>query len=249
MLKIQNLSKYFDGLHAVNSLDISFNRNEITAIVGPNGSGKSTLINLITGYLKPTKGNIFFNDKSITGLPPHRIYSYGISRTFQIIRIFPSLSVKENIILAIEDSRKEKLWYCLTPFKHRNDYNQLILDYLKQVNLEQKIEDKAFSLSQGQRKLLEIIRTFATGNELFMFDEPTAGIHYDIQEKIINLFRKYIADGKTIIFIDHNIDIVEKIADRIIVLDKGCLIADGRPKEVLKMQKVIEVYFGKNENS
>ncbi|MEO0072224.1 MAG: ABC transporter ATP-binding protein [candidate division WOR-3 bacterium] len=246
ILKVQNLTKNFDGVKALDNLSFEIKKQSITAIIGPNGSGKTTLFNVICKLIEPDCGEMFFNGRNITYFKTYQISRIGIGRTFQTIRIFPQLSVMENMLLALEKSKKEGLFYGFNFFiKHSiSDLEEKALKLLAAVELTDKISEYAETLSHGQRKLLEIIRAVALDSELYLFDEPTAGVFTEVRKKILDLFKSLKEQGKTVIFIEHNMETVQKIAERVIVLDKGKIIGDGKPDEMLKSKAVIEAYFG-----
>lgn len=247
-LSITNLSKSFGGVKALDDINIQIPKRSISAIVGPNGSGKTTLLNVISGFLKPDKGQrkIVFNGINIVTLAPYKISKKGIGRTFQIIRVFPQLSVMENILAALEDAKKEGLFYGLNPFSKYSSktLEKKAIELLSEIELQNKVDELAGNLSHGQRRLLEIMRTRALDAELYLFDEPTAGVFPEIRERIIRLFKGWQKKGKTIIFVEHDMETVREAADRVIVLDKGKIISDGDPAVVLEEKVVIDAYFG-----
>ncbi|MEN9978749.1 MAG: ABC transporter ATP-binding protein [candidate division WOR-3 bacterium] len=246
ILQLINVTRTFDGLKALDSLSLSINRRTITAIVGPNGSGKTTLFNVITGLLRPGAGTIIFKGRNITYLAPDKIARSGIGRTFQAIRVFPQITVIENMLLALEKERIQGLFYGLNPFiRHSSEkLTAKAVELLSMVELRNKINEFAGDLSHGQRRLLEIMRAVALDADLYLFDEPTAGVFPEVRTRILNLFKLLKENGKTIIFVEHNMDAVLDGAQRVIVLDKGKIIADGEPGLVLENEKVVEAYFG-----
>jgi len=246
LLSVVNLTKQFDGVKALDSLSFEIDEQTITAIIGPNGSGKTTLFNVICGFLRPDNGNIIFNDKKITYFAPYKISKIGIGRTFQMIRIFPQITVMENMLLALQPERKEGLLYGLNPFiKHSDkELEEKANILLKMAELKDKSNEYAGNLSHGQRRLLEIMRAVALDADLYLFDEPTAGVFPEVRTRILDLFKSLKEQGKTIVFVEHNMETVREGAERVIVLDKGKIITDGKPAEVLDSKKVIEAYFG-----
>ena len=245
ILSLQNITKSFDGVVALDGVNLEFGKGSVNAIIGPNGSGKTTLFNVISGFLKPDFGKVVFRGKNITYLSPYRIARRGIGRTFQLIRIFSRMTVMENMLLALENARKEGLFYALNPLV-KYDSTSLEEKAVKLISLgeiEDKADELAINLSHGQRRLLEILRAIALNADLYLFDEPTAGVFPEVRERILKIFDSLKDEGKTIIFIEHNMETVRD-AERVIVLDKGQVIADGFPGEVLESDVVIDAYFG-----
>jgi len=251
ILQVQNLFKEFDGIKAVNDLSFEIEEKSIVALIGPNGSGKTTLFNIITGFIEKDKGSIIYKGKDVTSLKPFKVARLGIGRTFQNIRLFPQISVLDNIMLAFKYETGEYFFSALLQtkkMKMEDKINQLKAEeLLKFVGLIEKKDKLGEELSHGQRKLLELGRILALDPKLFLLDEPFAGLFPETKKVMGNLIKSLKEKGKTIFFIEHSIQPVMDVADKVIVLNYGKKIAEGRPDEIRNNEEVIKAYLGKRK--
>jgi branched-chain amino acid transport system ATP-binding protein/neutral amino acid transport system ATP-binding protein len=243
MLKIQNLSKKFGGVRAIDDCFFEIEAGKITALVGPNGSGKTTLFNLISGIEKPEKGKIFFNGTNITGYSIEQVSNFGISRVFQQSKLFKNLTVRENLRLAI-DNEDTKFWKSLFWSNKLNEEKEIeIKEILDELGISKIINKRASDLSFGQKKLVELARALLNSHHLLMLDEPVAGVNPKIKKNIAKLLLKLKKEGQTILLIEHDMSFTASIADRMIVMDSGRVIAHGSPSEIKNNQQVLAAYL------
>lgn len=251
LLEVKRVKKSFDGVKAVDGCDFTVRENEIVALIGPNGAGKTTVFNIITGLIKPDSGQINFKGTPIIGLNIHEISRLGISRTFQLIKLFPNLSVLDNVMLA-KITQGEKLWKTLIQpryiLKEEEINKKRCLEFLDLVGLKDKKDEFAKNLSIGQQKLLEIARALASESEFLILDEPVAGVNPIMRDKIKKIIKKIKSEGKTILFIEHDMKFVMDLADKVVVMDHGEEIAIGNPKSIQKNKAVMQAYLGKKIN-
>jgi branched-chain amino acid transport system ATP-binding protein len=248
MLETRELTIRFGGHVAVNAVSCSFEPGTLTAIVGPNGAGKTTYFNLISGQLKASAGQVYLGGKALSGLSASARTRAGLGRAFQLTNLFPTLSVAENVRLAVQatlDGRHRRglnLWSIWSDHRGLLERTQQILESVSLAHLSSK---PAASLPHGDQRKLEVALLMALDPQVYMFDEPTAGMSHDEAPVILNLIRQLKSDrSKTILLVEHKMDVVRELADRIIVLHNGSLVADGEPAQVIASPVVQEAYLG-----
>lgn len=244
ILKTSKLRKSFGELVAVDNISLEFNEGMITAIIGPNGAGKSTFFNLMSGRLKPSSGEVYFKKQNVTGLEPYKILQKGIGRSFQITNIFQGLTVFENVRIGILAYRRKSA-VLFSMVDKMNSVTEEVLQTLEAVGLESEKDVIAGALSHGDQKRLEIALTLTCQPVLLLLDEPTAGMNPE-ETKKLTLLIKEISDKKgiTIIFTEHDMNVVFSISDRIVVMQQGRIIADGKGEEIRNNTQVREAYLG-----
>ena len=242
ILSISNLSKTFGGVVATDDLSLDIEQGELHAIIGPNGAGKTTLIAQLSGEIFPDNGRILFQEKNITMLPPFKRSHLGIARSFQITSLMLKMDVIDNITLAIlaRDNHSYKFW---KPAREDTDLQKAALNALKEIGLEERAFEKVGNLSHGEHRQLEIAMALATQPHLLLLDEPMAGMGTEEGRKILKILQK-LKRRKTILLIEHDMDVVFALADRITVLVYGRVIASGSPKSIKEDEKVREAYLG-----
>ena len=244
MLKIQNLSKHFGGVKAVNNCSFDIKENSITALIGPNGSGKSTVFNLISGVLKEDTGKILYDKTNITHFSPEQVSNAGISRLFQKSQLFDNLTIEENLLLAI-DNEDTKFWInLLGKNKTTKEKEERVNEMLKLVEMESFSNKLGRESSFGQKRLIEIARTILNPHKLLMLDEPVAGVNPKLRKRISEILLNLKKQGATILLIEHDMNFALNLADEVIVLDEGKVIAKGTPKQIKDNKKVLEAYLG-----
>jgi len=227
MLSLKNISKSFGGVRSVNKCTFKVEPNTISSLIGPNGAGKTTVFNIVSGLTKPDSGAIRLLDKDITHLPVYKIAQAGISRTFQLTKVFRNMSIRDNLLIAKNADEKE------------------MKEMLENIYLHKPLDTIASELSYGQQRLLEIARALLMPHSLLMLDEPTAGVNPKIRRELKQILKKLKKEGKTVLLIEHDMEFIMGVSDFVIVLNEGRVLKIGKPKDIIKDKKVLEAYLGK----
>jgi branched-chain amino acid transport system ATP-binding protein len=237
LLELEEITKYFGGLLVLSEVTFGVKEGEIVGLIGPNGAGKTTLFNVLTGIYRPNEGQIRFRGKDLVGLKPHRICRNGIARTFQLVRIFPTMTVLENVLVGARYGKRS------TKKRAMKD----ALQCLEILNLIDAKDTVASQLTYSDRRLVEIARAIAAKPGLALLDEPLAGLNPTETQQIMTLIREIReTHGISILWIEHKIDAVFNVCDKIVVLDYGCMLAEGNPAEIANNSKVVEAYLGES---
>jgi len=243
ILEARGLGKDFNGFTAVDNISLSVQRGDIHAIIGPNGAGKTTFFNLLTSFLKPTRGQVFLEGKDITGKSPAQIANLGVVRSFQISAVFAHLTVLQNVRIALQkrDGGAPNFW---SSNRILNKYNDRAMEILKTVRLEGEANRLAVEIAYGKKRALELATAMALEPKVILLDEPTQGMGHEDVEHIMELVKSFAA-GRTVVMVEHNMKVVAGISDRITVLARGSELASGTYAEVSTNESVIEAYMGR----
>ena len=248
ILVADGLRRSFSGIRAVNVDHLEIERGAITAIIGPNGAGKTTLFNLLTGFDRPDAGVWTLDGKRLNGFAAHRVSRLGMVRTFQLTRVLARLTVLENMAVAAPGQSGERLERALLRRLWRDEERQVkarARTLLRRFGLDHMAEQPAGTLSGGQRKLLEMARAIMTQPRLIMFDEPTAGVNPVLTQSLLGHMRELKAEGVTVVFVEHDMDVVMGVSDWVVVMAQGQILVEGRPVEVVSHPDAIEAYLGR----
>jgi ABC-type branched-subunit amino acid transport system ATPase component len=243
VIRATNLNKSFGGVRAVQDVSVAVPEKSIFALIGPNGAGKSTLLNLLSGIYQPDSGALFFEKHDLTGMAAHQRVRLGIARTFQKIRLFKQLTLLENVLAGFHIHQDVPLWKCLlygATGRFRDEAHEL----LAFVGLGGRAGERAGALPYGQQRMLEIARALATRPRLFMLDEPAAGLNAAEVEFLLKRLEEIGRRGVTLVVVEHNMDLVMNVAQRVFVMDHGVPLFEGTPREVQANPRVIEAYLG-----
>ena len=247
-LEVTNLKKSFGGIKAVDVESLNLNRNELTSIIGPNGAGKTTFFDLISGFQNSDEGKVYLNNKNITKSQPYAIARLGMIRTFQLTKVFDRMTVLENMMFSASTVNNDSFLKSLAKLPSQKTTEKKIRDksfeIMKELNIDHMANSYAREMSGGQKKLLELGRSIINNPSVLLLDEPLAGVNPKLAEEILQIILNLAGKGISILMVEHNIEAVMKISERVIVLAEGKVIADSTPENIRTDEKVIEAYLG-----
>ncbi|SDL12136.1 branched-chain amino acid transport system ATP-binding protein [Nonomuraea maritima] len=252
ILVVDNVVRRFGGLTAVDVEHVEIQRGAITALIGPNGAGKTTFFNQLTGFDTADSGSWTFNGRAMNGVPPHKVARNGMVRTFQLTKALSRLTVIENMRLGAQRQKGENFWRALVPAfwtGQEDEITERADDLLRRFKLDAKREDFAGSLSGGQRKLLEMARALMVEPELVMLDEPMAGVNPALTQSLLGHVKDLREQGMTVLFVEHDMDMVRDISDWVIVMAQGTVIAEGPPSTIMSDERVVDAYLGAHHDA
>lgn len=253
LLEVHNISRSFGGVQAVQDVAFSMAKGEIVALIGPNGAGKSTVLNMVSGVIPPSEGEIFFQGHSLKKVEGHRYAGLGITRTFQNLQTFDDMTALENVMTGLHCRTKAGVFTCglRLPWgkKEEEEMREQAFTWLDRLGISSLALLKAGRLSYGQLRLMEIARAMASNPGLLLLDEPAAGLNHTETAAMTSTFIKFRDMGTSLLLVEHDMDMIMNLADRIVVLDQGIKIAEGTPKEIQENPRVIAAYLGQEEDS
>ena len=247
MLEVADVHLSYGGVKALNGVSLTVEQGTVTSLIGPNGAGKTTLFNVVSGLLRPTRGSVRFQDREFVGLPPHAVARLGIGRGFQDPRVFRNLNVRDNVLAGITQPATENPLRALFGFDRaqREAAAERAQELLRFVGLATKAREAAWTLSYGEQRFLSLARTLATPASLLLLDEPTVGLDAESIDKLLALLRRMVQeDGRTVLLVEHNMDVVMGISDKVVLMVEGKEVAAGTPGEIGENPLVLEAYLG-----
>jgi branched-chain amino acid transport system ATP-binding protein len=248
MLEVRGIGIDFGGVKAVDGVSFTARRGEVTGLIGPNGAGKTTVFDLISGFLRPRAGEVLLDGRPIARLEAHEIARLGVGRTFQIIRLFPRMSVIDNVLCAGQGGRDESVFRSLLGLGDSEDAGlERALKLLESMGLRSRADERAGVLAYGEQKLLEMARALMMEPSFLLLDEPLAGVNMEMRHRIGEIVRMFREQGKGVLVVEHDMRSVMRMCDRLVVLEFGRVIAEGTPAEIQKNERVIQAYLGKGQ--
>jgi ABC-type branched-subunit amino acid transport system ATPase component len=244
LLRTEGIKKAYGGVQALDGASIEVSEGTVAGLIGPNGSGKTTLFNVITGYARPDEGNVYFGDRVLTNAAPDKVFAAGVGRTFQLTRIFPRLTVLENMLVAAQSKDKPRnllAWFGKDAWMHTRRH---ATELLKFVGIEGHADVLAGSLSYGQRKLLELAYVLVADPQVILLDEPAGGVNPTLINHIADRIRELNSQGKTFLLVEHNMEFVMGLCSTITVLESGAAVASGPPEIIKTNKRVLDAYLG-----